>query len=92
MDEVIGRINVDLDGRFHVVRTMESNLGNFIGDIILEGINADCAIINSGTLRSDSITYAGDFTVGHLKKIIPYADSVVLLNCDGSLIFFEIFV
>ena len=47
-------------------------------------VNADCVIINSGTLRSDCITPAGQFTVGDLKKIIPFPDQIILLLCDGK--------
>lgn len=34
-------------------------------------------------MRSDCITPAGKFTVGDLKKIIPFPDPIVLLECDG---------
>ena len=81
---MIGHIDVDLDGRFSVVRSSESNLGNFICDITLNSLNADCVIMNSGTLRSDCLTPKGDFTIGDLKKIIPYADTLVLLKCSGK--------
>jgi hypothetical protein len=36
LDKILGTIDVDLDGRFSVVRSCESNLGNFICDIILQ--------------------------------------------------------
>lgn len=65
---------------------MESNIGSYICDLIMLSVNSDCVIINSGTLRSDCITPAGEFTVGDLKKIIPYPDQVTLLLCDGKTI------
>ena len=39
LDRVLGFMNIDLDGRFSIVRSRESNLGNFICDIILEVCN-----------------------------------------------------
>jgi 5'-nucleotidase len=63
---------------------MESNIGSYICDLIMLAVNADCVIINSGTLRSDCITPAGEFTVGDLKKIIPFPDQIILLLCDGK--------
>lgn len=36
LGRIIGNIHTDLDGRFTVVRSSESNLGNFVCDIILE--------------------------------------------------------
>ena len=50
----------------------------------------DCVVMNSGTLRSDCITPMGEFTVGDLKKIIPYPDTVVVLACDGTYIYIMI--
>ncbi len=84
LDVVLGKINTDLDGRFVTVRSMESNIGSYICDLIMLSVKADCVIINSGTLRSDCITPAGDFTVGDLKKIIPFPDQIIVLLCDGK--------
>ena len=87
-NEALGEIFADLDGRFLTVRLLESNIGNFICDLILLSMGCDCVIINSGTIRSDCITPAGEFTVGDLKKIIPFPDLMVVLICDGfSLLF-----
>ena len=41
-------------------------------------------IINSGTLRNDSIIPSGNITLGDLKKIISFPDSIVLLSIDGN--------
>ena len=51
----IGHIGSDLDGRFATVRAAESNLGNFVADIMVANTNADCAIINGVNFRSDQI-------------------------------------
>lgn len=53
MDDVLGDFHVELDGLFGTVRTKEANLGNFVCDIMLASCNADCALLNSGTLRSE---------------------------------------
>ena len=78
-------MNVELDGRFSAVRTRETNLGNFICDIMLASVSADCAILNSGSLRSDCIHPTGDFRVKDLKKILPYLDESVVVSCTGML-------
>lgn len=41
-------------------------------------------ILNSGTLRSDCIHPSGTFTIGDLKKIIPFPDPIVLVKCSGK--------
>ncbi len=82
-NEILGEILIDLDGRFTTVRLMESNMGNFICDLVLAEFNADCVIINSGTIRSDCITSSGYFKVGELKKIIPFPSRLAFISCNG---------
>ena len=49
LDEVIGCFEVSLEGRFNKIRTGETNLGNFVTDVIASATKADCVILNSGT-------------------------------------------
>ena len=79
----LGEFTVDLDGRFSSIRTMETNLGNFICDIMVAATNADFALLNSGTLRSDTIHPAGPFFLKDLLQILPMIDPVVLLEVTG---------
>ena len=92
-NRILGNIDTELDGRFSTVRSKESKLGNFISDIVRSNINADCTIINSGTLRSDCIFSSGEFTFKDLNKIIVFPDPIVLLQCNGELriILFSLF-
>lgn len=46
--EVIGFSICDLDGRFEAVRTTETNLGNFVCDVIRVATEADVVIVNGG--------------------------------------------
>jgi 5'-nucleotidase len=85
LDVVIGKINTELDGRFSAVRTRETNLGNFICDTILEAVHADCAILNSGTFRSDTLHPKGEFKMKDLKAILPFVDTIVAIKCTGKL-------
>lgn len=84
LDVVIGRIEVDLDGRFSSIRTSETNLGNFIADIMLEATDAELAMLNSGTLRSDMIHPRGEFKVRDLTAILPMVDPLIVLKIKGS--------
>ncbi|CAL8106599.1 unnamed protein product [Orchesella dallaii] len=84
LDDVLGEFTVDLDGLFETVRTKESNLGNFVCDIMLASCNADCALLNSGTLRSDRIHSSGQFTMRDLMTILPMLDSLVVLKVSGT--------
>ena len=61
MKEVIGELDCELEGRFSELRTRETNLGNLITDVMRRATRADVALINSGTMRSDSFHEAGEF-------------------------------
>lgn len=79
-----GVSETDLEGRFEVIRTQESNLGNFVCDLILtEYKNADFVFMNSGTLRSNTITPAGPITLKMVSQIIPMPDKVCQLKMLG---------
>lgn len=83
MDKVLGQFNCDLDGRFASIRKTETNLGNFVTDIMLASTHADLAILNSGTLRSDRIHPKGDFTMRDLFNILGYIDPIAVLQASG---------
>ena len=84
MTKELGVFEVELDGRFSSVRTMETNLGNFVCDIMVAATNADCALLNSGTLRSDTLHPAGSFTVKDLLLILPMIDPMILIEVTGN--------
>lgn len=84
MDDVLGSFSVPLDGRFQSVRTSESNLGNWICDVVLAATGADLVLLNSGTLRSDQVHPAGDFTMRDLVNILPMRDPLVLIQVTGQ--------
>ena len=84
MDEILGCFSVELDGRFSSIRTSETNLGNFICDILLAACNCDIAVLNSGTLRSDRIHPVGEFKMRDLMTILPMLDSLVVLEISGK--------
>lgn len=83
MGKVLGQFNCELDGRFSSIRKFETNLGNFITDIMLASTHADLAILNSGTLRSDRIHPKGDFTMRDLFNILGYIDPISVLQASG---------
>ena len=84
MTKELGVFEVELDGRFSSVRTMETNLGNFVCDIMVAATNADCALLNSGTLRSDTLHPAGSLTVKDLLLILPMIDPMILIEVTGN--------
>jgi len=72
MDEklknVCGFSEVELDGRFEFLRSGETNVANMIADILYtEFYDTDLALINSGTLRSNSVWPSGPITLKQMS-------------------------
>lgn len=86
MSDVMGVFSVELDGRFSRVRTQETNLGNWVCDVVLAAVGADVVILNGGTFRSDRIHPVGAFTMGDLVNVIPMRDPLILLEVKGRVL------
>ncbi|CAM2114073.1 mannosylglucosyl-3-phosphoglycerate phosphatase-like [Caretta caretta] len=84
LEEVLCPIDTELDGRVSTVRRSESNLGNLITNAMLEATHADVALLNSGTLRSNHIHPAGDFTMHDLLTILPIVDPLLVVRITGG--------
>lgn len=82
--QVLGHVDVDLDGRFDTVRTRESNLGNLVADLMRRTARSDCALVNGGNFRSDMIHSAGVFSMADLLKILPYPAEVPTVRVSGA--------
>lgn len=52
LNKILGKIKTPLDGRFQIIRTEESNLSNWIADVVRDTMRADVCIINSGKILS----------------------------------------
>jgi 5'-nucleotidase len=80
----IGRVEVPLDLTFAHIRTRETNAGNMVADIMLRAVDADIAILNSGTLRSDTIVPPGPYTLRDLQNMLPIMDPLVVVEVTGD--------
>lgn len=80
--EVVGKADVFLDARRQQVRYVETNLGNFVADIVRANTGADIALINSGAVRC-SIN-AGAITLNDIYKTIPFSNEIVLMKLSGA--------
>lgn len=85
---VVGTTEVNLDGRRESVRTVETNLGSLIADAFIYqaqqigGLSGApvIAVTNGGGIRNDDVIVPGDLTVADIAGILPFANSVVVLN------------
>eukprot|EP00968_Pinguiococcus_pyrenoidosus_P026713 scaffold7328_cov314-Pinguiococcus_pyrenoidosus.AAC.52 len=80
MDKTVGYVATDLDARFATIRNYESNVGNFLCDVVTSAVDCDFCVINSGTLRADQIIPAGEFKVGDLLNLLPMVDEMVCVE------------
>ena len=80
--EVIGESRVFLDAERERIRYEETNLGNFVTDLVRDYSGARFALINSGSLRA-SID-AGPITLEDVYKTMPYANEVVVIELTGA--------
>lgn len=84
LDKPIGFTVSHLDGRFSTVRQRESNLGNFVCDLMRFYYAADCAMMAGGTIRGDQIYPPGILKLKDLLNCFPFEDPVVLLRLSGQ--------
>lgn len=86
LEKPIGYTAVPLDGRFTTVRTQESNLGNFVCDLMRHFHGTDCALMAGGTIRGDQIYPPGILLLKDILNCFPFEDPVVVLRVSGKAI------
>lgn len=84
LEKPVGYTVTPLDGRFSTVRQRESNLGNFVCDLMRFYYAADCAMMAGGTIRGDQIYPPGILRLKDLLNCFPFEDPVVLLRAKGQ--------
>lgn len=83
----VGWTATPLDARFSTVRTRESNIGNFVCDVMRQHHGADCTIMASGTIRGDQIYPPGVIRIKDITTCFPFEDPCVVLRVTGQAIF-----
>jgi 2',3'-cyclic-nucleotide 2'-phosphodiesterase (5'-nucleotidase family) len=80
--EVIAHCETFLDGEREHIRYQETNLGNFITDIMRSHTGAGIAMVNAGALRAS--IKAGPVTVEDVFRAMPYGNELVRLELTGA--------
>lgn len=81
LDTVIGEAEAFLNGEREHVRTMETNLGNLITDIIRDNTGADIAVYNGGGIRDSADL--GEITLEDATEILAFENEVETLRMSG---------
>jgi 2',3'-cyclic-nucleotide 2'-phosphodiesterase (5'-nucleotidase family) len=84
LDVVVGRARVPLEARASTVRTEESNLGDFVTDVMRERLGTDVALLNGGAIRTNRTVPPGPLTRRDVRALFPFGDVVLKLEMRGS--------
>lgn len=84
LEKQIGWTAAPLDARFVTVRLRESNLGNFVCDIMRHHYGAECALMAAGTIRGDQVYAPGPIRVKDVTDCFPFEDPVIVMKVAGA--------
>ncbi|HZG52078.1 MAG TPA: bifunctional UDP-sugar hydrolase/5'-nucleotidase [Pyrinomonadaceae bacterium] len=84
LDLPVGRTTVELDARQETNRTRETNLGSFIADAYRKYAGADVALLNGGSIRSNTTYAAGALTKRDVLSILPFENPIVKIEVTGA--------
>jgi 2',3'-cyclic-nucleotide 2'-phosphodiesterase (5'-nucleotidase family) len=79
LNEGIGEAETDLDGEN--VRKRETNLGNFIADIMRCASGADVTLMNGGGIRTS--VRKGEVRVKDIYSVLPFDNYIVAIKLTG---------
>ncbi len=86
LETPVGYTYTPLDARFTTVRTRESNLGNFVCDLMRHFYSADCALMAGGTIRGDQVYVPGVLRLKDIMNCFPFEDPVIVIKVKGHAI------
>ncbi|KAF8253844.1 Metallo-dependent phosphatase [Wilcoxina mikolae CBS 423.85] len=84
LEKPIGYTSVPLDARFTTIRCKESNIANFVCDLIRFYYSTDCALMTGGTMRGDQIYPCGVIKLLDIVNCFPFEDPIVVIKVSGS--------
>ncbi|KAI0473198.1 Metallo-dependent phosphatase [Xylariaceae sp. FL0804] len=86
LQKPIGFTAAPLDARFSTVRLKESNIANWVCDIMRHYYCGDCSLMASGTVRGDQIYPPGPILLKDIMNCFPFEDPVVVIKVTGQAI------
>ncbi|CAN5269214.1 5'-nucleotidase C-terminal domain-containing protein [soil metagenome] len=83
LDIPVGETAVALDARQETSRSIETNLGSWLADIYRTSVNADVAIINGGSIRSNAVVDPGKLSKRDILTLLPFESPIVKVEISG---------
>lgn len=84
LDKPVGETSVMLDARQEACRSRETNLGDWLADIYRSRTGADAAMVNGGTIRSNTTYGPGKLSKRDILSILPFENPIVKLDVTGK--------
>ena len=86
LETVLGTSRVPLDADTVRLRASETNLGDLIADVMRADVDADIALINSGSIRGDRVYKEGPPTRRTLVGIHPFGNVICKVAVPGRVV------
>ncbi|KAH0846354.1 putative 5'-nucleotidase [Fonsecaea pedrosoi] len=84
LEKPLGYTAAPLDARFTTVRLRESNIGNFVCDLMRAHYNGDCCLMAAGTIRGDQIYPPGVLKLKDIMNCFPFEDPTIVIRVTGA--------
>ena len=84
LDVVIGRTDVPLEAHGAKLRTQETNIGDFVADVMRDRMASDVALLNGGAIRTNRTVPAGPLTKRDVMSLLPFTNVVLKLQMSGG--------
>ena len=85
-DKPVGETTVALDARQEASRSRETNLGDWLADIYRARTGADAALVNGGSIRSNTTYGPGALSKRDILSILPFENPIVKLDVPGRVL------
>jgi 2',3'-cyclic-nucleotide 2'-phosphodiesterase (5'-nucleotidase family) len=82
----VGTTRVPLDARNAALRTEETNVGNYVADVMRARLQADVGLMNGGGIRSNRLVPAGVLTRKDVRALLPFLNVLVKLEVTGQVL------
>ena len=83
LDAVVAVTTVPLEAHGSKLRTEETNVGDFLTDLMRERLRTDVAVLNGGAIRTDQTLPAGPITKRDVLSLLPFTNVVMKLEMRG---------
>jgi 5'-nucleotidase / UDP-sugar diphosphatase len=83
LDVVVGRTAVPLEAHSAKLTTGETNLGDFVADVMRERLQSHVALVNGGAIRGNRTLPPGPLTRRDVGGLLPFANVVMKVEMTG---------